>query len=269
MSQARPSKASRRIPEHVKRAVRARDGGRCRNCKVETEFLHFDHIIPFDLGGPNTVDNIQLLCPTCNTSKGNQTTCRQCGHWMSPDKSHCTQCGARLAYTKHSETLAGRLEGMFQRVGRAVVLGGAAAVLLVVLVGGIYVVSYFRDRGAASAADEATTVATVVNDSFSPSSSQPSLFKIVVPPEASNARVVGGYKVTAGSRVNFYIVDGKQYEQLGSGAKDLPALARREKSTSVRIRQALKPGTYYLLFAPDEGSAEGVTVAAEFYLKYD
>lgn len=269
MSQAKTSKASRRIPEHIKRAVRARDGGRCRNCKVETEFLHFDHIIPFDLGGPNTVDNIQLLCPTCNTSKGNQTTCRQCGHWMSPDKSHCTQCGARLTYTKHSETLAGRLEYLFQRVGRAVVLGGAAVVLIVLLLAGLYVASYFRGSDMASAADNAATVAAVVNDSFNPSNSQPSLFKVVVPPGASNARVVGGYKVTSGAKVNFYILDGKQYEQWGNGSKSAAALAKREKSTSVRLRQALQPGTYYLLFAPDEGADDGLTVAAEFYLKYD
>jgi hypothetical protein len=205
MSRVKPSKATRRIPEHIKRAVRARDGGRCRNCKVETEFLHFDHIVPFDLGGPNTADNIQLLCPTCNTSKGNQTTCRQCGHWMSPDKSHCTQCGARLAYTKHSKTLAGRLENLFQRVGRAVVLGGAVIVLLLLLAGGLYVASYFRGSDSTSASDQAATINTIVNSSFNTSVSQPSLFKVVVPPEASNARVVGGYKVTSGASVNFYI----------------------------------------------------------------
>jgi hypothetical protein len=269
MSQVKPAKATRRIPEHVKRAVRARDGGRCRNCRVETEFLHFDHVIPFDLGGPNTADNIQLLCPTCNTSKGNQTTCRQCGHWMAPDKSHCTQCGARLTYTKHSETLAGRLENLFQRVGRAVVLGGAAAVLLLLLAGGLYVASYFRGPDMASASDKAATVSTIVNDSFGASASQPASFKVVVPREASNARVAGGYKVTSGASVNFYILGDRQYEQWAGGSKNVPALSQREKSTSVRLRQPLKPGTYYLLFASNEGAADSVTVAAEFYLKYD
>lgn len=28
-----------------------------------------DHIMPLALGGTNTDDNIQLLCPTCNRSK--------------------------------------------------------------------------------------------------------------------------------------------------------------------------------------------------------
>ncbi|HEX8162886.1 MAG TPA: HNH endonuclease [Pyrinomonadaceae bacterium] len=267
MSQAK-SKSSRHIPEHVKRAVRARDGNRCRNCKVETEFLHFDHIIPFDLGGPNTAGNIQLLCPTCNTSKGNQTTCRQCGHWMSPDKSHCSQCGARLAYTKHSETLAGRLESLFQRVGRAVVLGGTALALILLLVGGFYLVRHFR--GDSSASDAAASVASVVNKSFDVSAQQPAAFKVEIPPGASNARVVGGYKVTSGGSVNFYILDGRQYEALSGGSKNYTPVAQREKLASARLRQALKPGTYYLIFAGNEGSSgPTVTVAAEFYLKYD
>lgn len=268
MSRVKSSKTNRNIPEHIKRAVRARDGNRCRNCKVETEFLHFDHIFPFDLGGPNTADNIQRLCPTCNTSKGNQVTCRQCGHWMSPDKSHCTQCGVRLAYTKHSQTLKGQLENLFQKVGRAVVVGGAAVGLLLLITGGFYVARYFRSSSAESTSDQAATISTVVNNSFSTSASQPGIFKVVVPPEASNARVVGGYKVTSGAGVNFYILDVKQYEQWVGGSKSFSALTQREKSASARLRQTLKPGTYYLLFANSDGAADG-TVAAELYLKYD
>lgn len=33
-------------------------------------YYHVDHIMPFALGGHNTVDNIQLLCPRCNMKKG-------------------------------------------------------------------------------------------------------------------------------------------------------------------------------------------------------
>lgn len=70
MSQSRTAKVRGGIPEHVKRAVKARDGNKCRICGVTTEFIHFDHLYPHDLGGPTTVENIQILCPTCNTSKG-------------------------------------------------------------------------------------------------------------------------------------------------------------------------------------------------------
>ncbi len=49
------------IPQDVKIAVSARDGGRCRQCGSTTD-LHFDHVIPWSKGGANTVANIQLLC---------------------------------------------------------------------------------------------------------------------------------------------------------------------------------------------------------------
>jgi hypothetical protein len=60
---------SRVIPQDVKIAVSARDGGRCRRCG-STEELHFDHVIPWSKGGANTVNNIQLLCGPCNRRKG-------------------------------------------------------------------------------------------------------------------------------------------------------------------------------------------------------
>lgn len=57
------------IPQDVKIAVSARDGGRCRKCG-SSEKLHFDHVIPVSRGGANTVANIQLLCGACNRAKG-------------------------------------------------------------------------------------------------------------------------------------------------------------------------------------------------------
>ena len=60
---------TRAIPQDVKIEVAVRDGGRCRQCGSNKE-LHFDHVIPWSKGGPNTVDNIQLLCGTCNRRKG-------------------------------------------------------------------------------------------------------------------------------------------------------------------------------------------------------
>jgi len=63
-----PAPGSRHIPAEVKRAVWARDGGRCafvaeggRRCD-ERGFLEFDHIVPFAAGGEATVENLRLLC---------------------------------------------------------------------------------------------------------------------------------------------------------------------------------------------------------------
>ena len=60
--------AGRMIPKSVKDAVWRRDGGKCTTCGSQ-EFLEFDHIIPFSLGGSNTYRNVQLLCQTCNRKK--------------------------------------------------------------------------------------------------------------------------------------------------------------------------------------------------------
>jgi hypothetical protein len=66
------SKGSRNIPAEVRRAVSARDGGRCafiattgRRCG-ERRFLEFHHIDPYGRGGLPTVDNVKLLCRAHN-----------------------------------------------------------------------------------------------------------------------------------------------------------------------------------------------------------
>jgi len=59
----------RLIPTDVKLLVWQRDRGRCIACG-STEDLHFDHIIPYSLGGSSLdVRNIQILCRTCNLKK--------------------------------------------------------------------------------------------------------------------------------------------------------------------------------------------------------
>ena len=62
----------RYIPAAVRRAVWDRDGSRCtyvaadgHRCCAKRR-LEFDHIHPFALGGPSTVDNIRLRCATHN-----------------------------------------------------------------------------------------------------------------------------------------------------------------------------------------------------------
>jgi hypothetical protein len=60
---------SRIIPQDVKIAVSVRDQGMCVQCGSR-EDLHYDHKIPWSKGGSNTVNNIQLLCGSCNRIKG-------------------------------------------------------------------------------------------------------------------------------------------------------------------------------------------------------
>jgi 5-methylcytosine-specific restriction endonuclease McrA len=62
---------SRRVPAAVKRAVWARDEGRCAfvgtngRC-AETGFLEFHHVRPFADGGATDADNLQLRCRAHN-----------------------------------------------------------------------------------------------------------------------------------------------------------------------------------------------------------
>lgn len=46
---------------------------KCNICKccIKNKY-HVDHIMPLKLGGGNGIDNIQLLCPTCNLRKGSK-----------------------------------------------------------------------------------------------------------------------------------------------------------------------------------------------------
>jgi predicted RNA-binding Zn-ribbon protein involved in translation (DUF1610 family) len=252
--QTKSSKPSRNIPEHIKRAVDAREHHVCQNCGVHTEFIHYDHKFPFDLGGPTTVENMQSLCPKCNTSKGNKIQCHHCRHWMSPDHAKCPQCGTKFPYSKRSQTLAGKLEVLFEKVGRAVVIGVTALALVLFLFCGVYL--YRHIGGSSQAVEQSAHVQTIVNSSFDVATDRPTSFEVVVPTGASNARLVGGYKVTSGGAVNCYIVDASQHQQ-----------AAKENSASARLRQPLAPGIYNLQFMT--AGASPLKVAAEFYLKYD
>ena len=72
LSDTHTSMDSRHIPAAVRRAVRARDGDRCRfvdeqarRCS-ERHRLEFHHRRPYGMGGDHSPENISLLCPQHN-----------------------------------------------------------------------------------------------------------------------------------------------------------------------------------------------------------
>ena len=69
------------FPVWLKTAVFYRDKGTCVMCRCDLSNLirtqnqiHIDHIVPLDLFGTNDASNMQLLCSSCNTSKGARST---------------------------------------------------------------------------------------------------------------------------------------------------------------------------------------------------
>lgn len=59
----------KKIPQWVRDTVFERDEFRCVDCAA-TDDLTLDHIYPWSLGGPDTVENLRVLCRSCNSSKG-------------------------------------------------------------------------------------------------------------------------------------------------------------------------------------------------------
>jgi hypothetical protein len=69
---------SRHVPASVRRAVWTRDGGQCAFVGTEGRctargFLELHHVEPFALGGPTTIDNLQLRCRAHNAYEAEMT----------------------------------------------------------------------------------------------------------------------------------------------------------------------------------------------------
>ena len=50
--------------------VLSRDGRVCAYCGTDEGEMHIDHIIPRKAGGDHSLDNLQVLCKSCNLRKG-------------------------------------------------------------------------------------------------------------------------------------------------------------------------------------------------------
>jgi 5-methylcytosine-specific restriction endonuclease McrA len=66
---AEPVQRREPVSREVRLAVFERDGGKCVQCGSNVD-IQYDHIIPFSMGGATTVENLQILCATCNQQKG-------------------------------------------------------------------------------------------------------------------------------------------------------------------------------------------------------
>lgn len=69
-----------------------RQNNKCSFCNIELLKYHVDHIIPLAKGGSNWPENLQIMCPSCNCSKGakdfkiwKEEILANKPDWLSPD----------------------------------------------------------------------------------------------------------------------------------------------------------------------------------------
>lgn len=62
------------LPKDCMAILIKRYGERCMNpdCAGSDSILTIDHVKPVSKGGTNTMDNVQILCYSCNRRKGNR-----------------------------------------------------------------------------------------------------------------------------------------------------------------------------------------------------
>lgn len=66
-----PQKYYRQPKPELRKLVFIRDSYTCVNCGTDKN-LSIDHIIPWSLGGKTEYENLQVLCRSCNSKKGNR-----------------------------------------------------------------------------------------------------------------------------------------------------------------------------------------------------
>ncbi|HLL77135.1 MAG TPA: hypothetical protein VK421_17920 [Pyrinomonadaceae bacterium] len=94
--------------------------------------------------------------------------------------------------------------------------------------------------------------------------------KFTVPAEPAGARLSGGFRVTAGSYVDFYLMSEAQYDRFAAGGPpDVTSAVYRRDQWNARVGERLPAGNYYLVFDNREGEGGAQTVAGEFTVTYD
>lgn len=61
----------RTITEDMRNALLIKANHRCELC-MSDERLEIDHIVPFAFGGNTSIDNLRVLCKSCNLKKRQQ-----------------------------------------------------------------------------------------------------------------------------------------------------------------------------------------------------
>jgi len=94
--------------------------------------------------------------------------------------------------------------------------------------------------------------------------------KFSVPQGVESARVAGGFRVTSGEYVDFYLMRPEQYDSFAEGEEsDVSSVLYREAQRNAKVGERVTPGDYYLVFDNRDSEYGAQTVAAEFFLVFD
>lgn len=93
-----------------RRAVFARDQGRCQYCGRSAESI--DHVVPRSKGGPHTWENVVACCRKCNTYKGDRLLADCNLSLASPPEAPTQYVWVKVAAGRVPEAWAPYLEPM-------------------------------------------------------------------------------------------------------------------------------------------------------------
>jgi 5-methylcytosine-specific restriction endonuclease McrA len=68
--QRKPTIRRKAIPKKIRRYLLDQSGSQCSHCGNVCCSPHIDHKLPVALGGTDDIDNLQVLCASCNLHKG-------------------------------------------------------------------------------------------------------------------------------------------------------------------------------------------------------
>lgn len=250
---------SRHIPKHVKDAVRERSGGRCEICHRFSEYMEYDHLNPFSIGGLATVDNIQYICRKCNLEKSDKKPkCEHCGHWIPYKAVYCQVCSGKQSKTVSNYGL--KHSSGFFTLRRIIGFGILGFLFIGVLFPacGVAILKLIQKKGTTQTTSQGQRT-LLVNSIFQVSSLTHYPIRFVV---QNNTKLVGGFKVTQGSKIDFGILNEAEYQSFTQSG----SLNNFSYLSNKKIDQPLQAGSYYIVF----NNAENVLkeVGAEIYLEY-
>lgn len=93
LGRAQMTRHSYDVSPALRESTFARDNYECLRCG-DTERLSIDHIVPLAKGGDNSPENLQTLCSTCNSIKGDSTSDHRRSNVDSSMTQRCNNHGA-------------------------------------------------------------------------------------------------------------------------------------------------------------------------------